>query len=199
MPYKDLQMRRDCQRRYKLSERGRATQKRYYESERGKQIKAAADLRWKNSRVGKEYLDSDKPRTAYKKWRASEKGRTYLRAWYKGAVRKIWEKNNPIRRIRINLRDRIRRAIKWKGIRASKTSDLLGCDPITLSIQLQCQFRSGMTWENYGKVWHVDHKSPCCAFDLTNPEQQKKCFHFSNLQPLFVEENLIKGGKPWLV
>jgi hypothetical protein len=57
------------------------------------------------------------------------------------------------------------------------------------------RFRPGMTWENYGPVWHVDHIKPCAKFDLTDPDQQRACFHFSNLQPLFADENLRKGGR----
>jgi hypothetical protein len=42
-----------------------------------------------------------------------------------------------------------------------------------------------MTWENHGVIWEIDHTKPCAAFDLTNLEQQKECFHHTNLQPLF--------------
>lgn len=53
-----------------------------------------------------------------------------------------------------------------------------------------------MTWENYGvHGWHIDHIRPCKSFDLTDPEQQKECFHYTNLQPLWWWENLEKGGK----
>ena len=51
----------------------------------------------------------------------------------------------------------------------------------------------GMSWENHGD-WHVDHIRPCCSYDLTIEEEQKKCFHYTNLQPLWAEENLSKGG-----
>ena len=48
-----------------------------------------------------------------------------------------------------------------------------------------------MSWDNYGD-WHIDHIIPCAAFDLTDIEQQKKCFNYKNLQPLWAEENLKK-------
>lgn len=40
-----------------------------------------------------------------------------------------------------------------------------------------------------------DHIKPCVSFDLTREEEQKKCFHYLNLQPLWAKENLSKGGK----
>jgi len=51
-----------------------------------------------------------------------------------------------------------------------------------------------MTRENHGK-WHLDHVRPCASFDLTKPEEQEKCFHYSNYQPLWAEQNLSKGAK----
>jgi len=46
--------------------------------------------------------------------------------------------------------------------------------------------RKGMTWENRGKGgWHIDHVLPYASFDLSDPEQQKICFHYTNLQPLW--------------
>ena len=51
-----------------------------------------------------------------------------------------------------------------------------------------------MSWNNYGK-WHVDHIRPCIDFDLSKPEEQQKCFHYTNLQPLWAEENMRKHYK----
>ena len=61
---------------------------------------------------------------------------------------------------------------------------------------LESKFRDGMTWENYGPFWHVDHIRPWASFDLSDPSQQKLCFHWTNLQPLLATENLAKGVKP---
>lgn len=51
------------------------------------------------------------------------------------------------------------------------------------------------TCENYGKVWHVDHIRPLASFDLTDYEQQKIAFHYTNCQPLSVEDNLKKSSR----
>jgi len=51
-----------------------------------------------------------------------------------------------------------------------------------------------MTWDNHGQDgWHVDHIKPQYLFDLTNPKQQKECFHYTNLQPLWAHENKEKA------
>ncbi len=79
-----------------------------------------------------------------------------------------------------------------KGInKAKKTIKLLDCTIPELKKYLEKQFKKGMTWNNYGK-WHVDHIRPCCKFDLSKPEEQLKCFNYTNLQPLWAEENLRK-------
>ena len=56
-------------------------------------------------------------------------------------------------------------------------------------------FHPGMSWDNYGSAWHIDHIRPCSSFDFSDPEQQKKCFHFSNLQPLWDEINTVKSNR----
>lgn len=61
-------------------------------------------------------------------------------------------------------------------------------------VHLESQFEPGMTWENRRK-WHIDHIIPCAAFDLTDTEQQRACFHYTNLRPLWASENISKGTK----
>ncbi len=77
--------------------------------------------------------------------------------------------------------------------KCAKTIEMLGCSIEDFRIYIESKFDTGMTWQNYGSVWHVDHIMPCAIFDLTKPEHQKRCFHFSNMQPLFVVDNLKKN------
>jgi hypothetical protein len=53
-----------------------------------------------------------------------------------------------------------------------------------------------MNWDNYGrKGWHIDHIKPLSSFDLTNKEQFKKACHYTNLQPMWYDENIKKEDK----
>jgi len=93
-------------------------------------------------------------------------------------------------RILCNLRARL--YLFLKGINKSdSTLKLLGCSLKILKRHLEKKFQSGMTWQNYGK-WHIDHIRPCASFDLSKPEEQKKCFNYKNLQPLWAKDNLKK-------
>jgi hypothetical protein len=97
--------------------------------------------------------------------------------------------------LKAKLRDRIRKAVKNQYTKkAKKTIILLGCSIEHVRKHLESQFTPGMTWENYGK-WHIDHIKPCASFDLTIPEQQQICFNYTNLQPLWAEDNLKKSNK----
>ena len=82
-----------------------------------------------------------------------------------------------------------------RGIKAGKYYDVLGCSLAELKQHLEKRFYGGMTWENYGSRWHVDHIKPCAAFDLSKPNEQRVCFHYSNLQPMLASENQSKGAR----
>jgi len=97
----------------------------------------------------------------------------------------------PEARITENLRRRMRAVLE--GINKSdSTLALIGCTPEELKNHLESQFKDGMSWENYGE-WHIDHIVPCISYDLTNKKDQRKCFNFTNLQPLWAEDNLRKA------
>ena len=90
---------------------------------------------------------------------------------------------------------RIRMALK-NNYKSKSTMKLIGCSIKFLKNYLQKQFKKGMSWSNHGLYgWHIDHIRPCALFDLTKPSEQKKCFNYKNLQPLWAEENIRKGKK----
>jgi hypothetical protein len=96
-----------------------------------------------------------------------------------------------------NVRLRVWHALK-NNIKSAHTKELLGCTSEECWKHLEKQFKSDatriMTRENYGE-WEVDHIIPCSSFDLSDPEQQRKCFNYTNLQPLWKEENRKKYCK----
>lgn len=104
-------------------------------------------------------------------------------------------------KIKTNLRSRVRAALK--GVyKENKTIDFLGCSVYSLKNHLESLFQKGMSWDNYGNpngdhsdCWHIDHIQPCSSFDLTDPEEQKKCFHYTNLQPLWGIDNIKKRDR----
>ena len=103
--------------------------------------------------------------------------------------------SDPNYRIKRCLGARLRKALNGK-CKSASTLELLGCTVEFLREHLQYQFQEGMSWDNYSfDVWHIDHIRPCASFDLTDPEQQKQCFHYTNLQPLWAFENMSKGAK----
>ena len=96
-------------------------------------------------------------------------------------------------RLRNDLRKRILNALNGKD-KSAKSMELIGCDINCLREHLESQFKDGMTWENRGlHGWHIDHIIPCASFDLSKEDEQKKCFHYTNLQPLWAKENLRKS------
>jgi hypothetical protein len=73
---------------------------------------------------------------------------------------------------------------------------LTGCSYNALREHLERLWLPGMSWLNHTKKgWHIDHIQPIASFDLTDPDQQKKCFHYINLRPLWAVDNQIKNSK----
>jgi hypothetical protein len=73
---------------------------------------------------------------------------------------------------------------------------MLGCTIPELKAHLEKQFKPGMSWSNYGyRGWHIDHIIPLSSFKLSDPEQQRKATHFTNLQPLWGYENQSKSDR----
>jgi hypothetical protein len=107
----------------------------------------------------------------------------------------IKNKDNPHYILATTLRKRLLKVLGRKSNRKSSL-EFLGCSVEKLREHLQGKFKEGMTWSNHGNGgWHIDHIYPLSKVDLTDKEQLKKAFHYSNLQPLWWRENLSKFNK----
>jgi hypothetical protein len=102
------------------------------------------------------------------------------------------KKNNPRFKYIEICRTRTVLIYKARGIKKNiKSLNLLGCTPQQLKEYLEKQFKPGMTHENHG-LWHIDHIRPISSF---SDEELHLAFHYTNLQPLWAEENLEKSNK----
>ena len=99
-------------------------------------------------------------------------------------------------KLKNRLRVRLYGVLKNQGVvKSSRTLDLLGCSHEHFRKHIEERFDENMSWENYGTYWHIDHIRPCASFDLHDENQQRQCFHYTNLQPLEAKANMSKGAK----
>jgi len=79
-------------------------------------------------------------------------------------------------------------------IREMNHTDLIGCNGEDLKKYLSKLFTEHMTLNNYGE-WEIDHIKPVSSFNLNNEDELRKCFHYTNLQPLWKKDNRSKSDK----
>jgi hypothetical protein len=178
--YKDMEKLKAARKRYRQGAAGKAALKRRKQSVKGR----AATKRYKSGPAG---------RAARIRWKQSE---GYRKSRNKSRVKRLrhdvnWRIGYYLSN---SLRDRLNRSHTRKTCRAI---ELLGCSLDSFRIYLESKFRTGMTWENYGNrigCWTIDHIIPISLFDLTKPDQQGYCFHFSNMQPMWHIENVKKSN-----
>jgi hypothetical protein len=102
--------------------------------------------------------------------------------------------NDPSIRIVGQIRCRTRAAILRNcHTKMFKFQKYIGCSTPELMQHLELNFSAGMDWNNYGKIWHLDHIIPCQMWDFSKKEQQLACFHYTNMMPLFKKANLSKN------
>lgn len=144
----------------------------------------------------------------------------YLHSYYtknantiKETSRKRYEKNKPgiMEKAKVYVREKRATNLDYKILcvlrsrlcnvvareyKSQKTKDLLGCNIAEFKNHISKKFTDGMSWDNYGRYgWHIDHIIPCAKFDLKNIEDQKQCFHYTNLQPMWAKDNHSKSDK----
>jgi len=125
----------------------------------------------------------------------AKKNRNKINA-YSRKYTPIYFKKNPTAKIANNLRIRLNKALKDQLAGKQVSATNCGCSMDFLIKYLEQRFELGMTWDNYGLYgWHIDHIQPCASFDLTKKSEQKKCCHYTNLQPMWAKKNIRKGNK----
>ena len=188
-------------------------EKKYYSNPHVKSKRAEKDKRYKNNNSEK-IRERDRKRSKTPEYKArakeynqrdyvKEKRRIYNIEYREKNSERLKEKDrlyaknvrrkNPQNRIKENIRRRMLLALK-NNSKSLSLENLLGCEIKFLIQYLEKKFVKGMTLRNHGK-WHIDHIKPCASFDLSKLSEQKKCFYYKNLQPLWAKDNLSKGAK----
>jgi hypothetical protein len=207
--------RKEYQKEYRIKNRKEINEKR---REWRKKHKEEINEKRRGNRSEESKIYYDNHKEEIKAYGKSEKGKGRRRKYYNNNAEeaklyaKEYRQNNPEKvriakrnwarkarkeniqyKMKLTLRNRINKALS-RISKTSSTFELLGCDIVTFMKYIESKFSEGMNWSNHGiHGWHIDHIKPCVSFDLTKPEEQEKCFHYTNLQPLWAEDNLSKG------
>ena len=196
--------------RSKNRDKVRAANKRYRENNYDK-CKAGWD-KWRKENKehvklrDKKYREKNKEHLEKKRIEYVEKNKEKLLTYWRerrkkpevkardNATKRISTKKrfarDPNARLANLIRSRIQKALV-NCYKSSSSIELLGCSIDECRRYLESKFIEGMNWDTI----HIDHVKPCASFDLTKPEEQAKCFHYTNLQPLLAIDNLKKGAK----
>jgi len=148
----------------------REQRKQYYKANKDKINEQNKQWREANKEHSKQWREANKERSKqYKKQRRS---------------------TDPMFKLSCNLRNRTYQAFRNKGYsKNTKTKEMLGVEWEVAKQHIERQFKKGMNWNNQGE-WHIDHIIPLAS--ANTPERLKKLCHYTNLQPLWAEENLSK-------
>ena len=185
-------------------------EKDWYEKNKERVAQRGQEYRAKNKEKckerSKEYREKNKERVIQRRKEYYQKNREKM-------IKKSreWDKNNRERRnkrerdkrandprVRIEhiLKTRIGSTLKANGAAKNKRSmEYFGCTVEYFYNYIESLFTDEMSWDNQGKKaedkrgWQLDHRRPCASFDFNNEEEIYMCFHWSNYQPLWAEDN----------
>lgn len=173
----------------------RAEQSRRASVKRYREMTKEERLEWNRALMKRRVSDPDRHKQFKLKnveWRKRNKKRMidYAREYMRDYTKR------PHVRARYNVRRRFSEVLEQ--LKKNKTHTfrkLIGCSVAQLAEHLELQFKKGMSWDNYGSHWHVDHIIPVSKFDHTDEDQVFACWHWTNLQPLEAAENMSKGNR----
>jgi len=193
----------------KNKERIKDYKARYYQENRDSEVKKRKLYYQENKDIiienVKEYYREHKEKVAVYNKKYQEANRAVIkeqRKLYRNSNKDILSykfiekyKNDVITKLKVQLRNRLNKALKNNYKTGSAVRDL-GCSIEEIKAYLESKFQPGMSWENWTTSgWHIDHIVPLASFDLTNREELLKACHYTNLQPLWAADNLRKGSK----
>jgi hypothetical protein len=166
----------------------------YYKENTEKVLSTVKEYREKNKekvkkrKVNYHIKNAEKIREKVRNWRNDNKEK-------RNTGERERRKNDILHKLVHYLRSRTNSYIKKIGVKKNNSSlKLIGMSPIQLKEHLEKQFTQDMSWDNYGFYgWHIDHIIPLSSAK-TEEEIYKLC-HYSNLQPLWAEDNLKKSNK----
>ena len=153
----------------------------------------------------KKYKQSEKGKKSDKKYNQSEKGKKRNKKYNQSRNKRY--SDDPIFRLLSCLRSTLNSSLNTQcASKNQRTLEYVSCSVAQLRNHLESQFGdSGMNWDNsgknkygmwyYGRGWEIDHRKPCDSFDINDEEQKYMCFHWTNLQPMWGEENNKKSNK----
>ena len=169
---------------YWIKTKDKQSNKRKHWGENNKEYIKTKNKEWREKN-GKEY---DK-----KEWQKRKHNPIYIkynREYSRFYCRKQ-RRENPQYKIKSNISRRIRETLQNAGGKKDRTMKYVGCTLYQLQCHLEKNFGEYMTWENQG-IWHIDHRIPANAFDMTNPIERQACHNYRNLFPMWATENILK-------
>jgi hypothetical protein len=163
------------------------------------------DNRYRLKEMNKKWrkLNPDKSNDIYARYRKTDKRKKVVKKWYENNKIKTRDYRNKRYlkdasfNILIKLRARIGHEIRHCNTnKVYKTKKLLGCNFEYLKYYFISMFTDNMSWADFlsGKI-HIDHIIPCYLYYLNSLEEQKKCFNYRNIRPLWAKDNLSKNNK----
>ena len=201
-------LKREKELRKKNKDRIRASKKRYYKANRERELarnKTYQEAHKEEMRAYKKQWDEENKEKNKEYQRQYylehlEEKRVYKRKHYQENKEKINRYNKRRYHSDINYklacsqRRRLVNALRNNQKTGSAIKDL-GCSVENLRKHLENLFRPGMSWRNWGRFgWHIDHVIPLSRFALDDTEQFLQAVHYTNLQPMWANDNLSKGN-----
>lgn len=189
----------DYQKKYreKNKERLKELNKLWREKNKEKSRQYAREWYLKNKeKVSKYHKDAYKKHgVKWKKTRARHYQENKERYHERRRINSKKYRLNPKNKIISSIRSGIWHFVKQGGKKKYKSIYYLGCDYDFFIKYISGKFKEGMTLDNYGKVWHIDHIVPLSSFKKLDDIDIRTCCHYTNLQPLFSKENISKSNK----